>query len=92
MSVASLVDGKVAMGTLSRVVYCLLLQTAYDWPKALNARLRKKYEKNLKAYDEHFSSEAPNRCYSTPLHDNSKSRRRRAEPDPDWPRIQVSSP
>ena len=39
------------MGTLSRVVYCLLLQTAYDWPKALNARLRKKYEKNLKAWD-----------------------------------------
>jgi hypothetical protein len=51
MSVASLVGGKVAMGTLSRVVYCLLLQTAYDWPKALNARLRKKYEKNLKAWD-----------------------------------------
>ena len=48
---ASLVGGKVAMGTLSRVVYCLLLQTAYDWPKALNARLRKKYEKNLKAWD-----------------------------------------
>jgi hypothetical protein len=51
MSVASLVGGKVAMGTLSRVVYCLLLQTAYDWPKALNARLRKKYENNLKAWD-----------------------------------------
>jgi hypothetical protein len=33
--------GKVAMGTLSQVVYCLLLQTAYDWPKALNACLRK---------------------------------------------------
>jgi hypothetical protein len=47
MSVASLVGGKVAMGTLSQVVYCLLLQTAYDWPKALNACLRKKNIKKI---------------------------------------------
>jgi hypothetical protein len=34
------------MGTLSRVVYCLLVQTSYDWPKAFNACVGRTIKKN----------------------------------------------